>query len=139
LSTFCTDGVCCSSGPCGSCNSCAAAPGGRCSPVAAGPDPAGLCADQGSMSCGTNGLCDGAGKCALHVGNSCAAPGCSGSKLLGASTCDGAGNCTPTSTTDCTPYACAAGACNTGCALPGDCATGATCTPNPDGGQGACM
>jgi hypothetical protein len=42
------------------------------------------------------------------------------------------------SMTDCTPYTCGAGACNTGCAQDGDCATGNTCTPNPDGGPGAC-
>jgi hypothetical protein len=138
-SGHCTDGVCCSSGPCGSCKSCAVVAGGNCTPTAAGPDPAGVCADQGSGSCGTTGLCDGSGNCAHYpVGSGCAAAGCTGQTLLGASTCNALGNCTPLSMTDCTPYACGGGACNTGCAQSSDCATGYICTSNPDGGPGAC-
>ena len=145
LSTLCTDGVCCSSGPCGSCKSCAvvvAGSAGNCANVGTIPDPAGQCADQGAASCGTNGLCDGAGHCASYPANtSCAAAACqAGTAMLnGASTCDGAGHCTPTSMTNCTPFACAAAACDTGCAQAADCAAGFTCSPNPDGGPGACV
>jgi hypothetical protein len=107
--------------------------------VAPGPDPAGICTDQGSMTCGTNGLCDATGNCARYpTGTSCGTAGCSGSTLLGPSACDGLGTCTPMSMTDCTPYACAAGACESGCTQGSDCATGYTCSPNPDGGPGAC-
>ena len=142
LSTMCTDGVCCGSGPCGSCQACnVTGKAGSCAAAAAGPDPAGLCADQGAASCGTSGLCDGAGHCADYAaGTSCAPAGCKAgaATLAGASTCDGAGHCAPTSMTDCTPFACAAAACNTGCTQPADCAGGYTCSPNPDGGAGTC-
>ncbi len=38
-----------------------------------------VCTDQTAASCGTNGLCDGAGHCASYpVGTSCAAAGCHG-------------------------------------------------------------
>jgi hypothetical protein len=143
LSSFCTDGVCCTSGPCGSCRSCAVSGNvGTCTAVGTIMDPAHVCTDQGATSCGTTGLCDGAGHCADYAsGTACAPAGCqaSASILNAASTCDGAGNCTPVSTTSCTPYACAAGACNAGCAQPSDCASGYACLPSPDGGPGACV
>jgi hypothetical protein len=141
LSSFCTDGVCCSSGPCGSCRSCAVSGTGTCAPVGAVKDPAGVCVDQGTASCGTNGLCDGNGLCANYpVGLPCAPAGCQTTTLnAAAAACDGAGHCTPASTTDCTPYACVSAACNTSCALSTDCASGYACSPNPDGGPGTCV
>jgi hypothetical protein len=143
LSTYCTDGVCCSSGPCGSCHSCAVGAGaGNCAAVAPGPDPANVCKDQGSLSCGTTGLCDNGGKCALYPSSTmCAAGGCqSGTAILnGAASCDGAGHCPAPSMTDCTPFACAAGACNTSCAQPSDCANGYTCGASADGGPVTCV
>jgi hypothetical protein len=142
LNNFCTDGVCCSSGPCGKCKSCALGSGataGTCLPVGQVKDPAGICVDQGSTTCGTNGFCDGTGNCARYpMGTSCASAACSGATRLGASACDGVGNCTPMSMTNCAPYACVAAACNSSCAQAGDCATGYTCSI-PDGGPGACV
>jgi hypothetical protein len=143
LSTFCTEGVCCSSGPCGSCLSCAVSgKTGTCQPVGAVADPAHVCTDQGAASCGTNGLCDGAGHCASYaVGTSCASAVCQASapKLNAAATCDAAHHCTPASVTDCTPFACVSAACNTGCTVSTDCATGYACVQNPDGGPGTCL
>ena len=141
LSTFCTEGVCCSSGPCGSCLSCAVSgKAGTCQPVGTVADPAHVCTDQGAMSCGTTGLCDGAGHCASYpVGTACAAATCQASSLNAAATCNAAHHCTPASVTDCTPFACASAACNTGCTLSTDCATGFACVQNPDGGPGTCV
>ena len=128
------------SGPCGSCLSCAVSGTGNCDPVGLVKDPAGVCVDQGTASCGTNGFCDGNGHCANYAaGLSCAPAGCKTTTLNGASSCDGAGHCTPASTTDCTPYACVSAACNTSCTLSTDCAGGYSCAPNPDGGAGTCI
>jgi hypothetical protein len=41
-------------------------------------------------------------------------------------------------TTSCVPYACVSAACNGGCTVSTDCASGYSCTPNPDGGPGTC-
>jgi hypothetical protein len=143
LSTFCTDGVCCSSGPCGSCLSCAVSgKAGTCQPVGTILDPAHVCTDQTAATCGTNGLCDGAGHCATYpVGTACAAATCQASApiLNAAATCDTAHHCTPATTTSCSPYACASAACNTGCSVSTDCATGYACVANPDGGPGTCV
>jgi hypothetical protein len=142
LSTFCTDGVCCSSGPCGSCLSCAVTgKEGSCQPVAAmATDPAHVCTDQTAQSCGTTGLCDGAGHCAKYpVDTPCAPATCSAAILNAAATCDSAGHCTPASMTNCSPFACVSAACNTGCTVSTDCATGYTCAATPDGGPGTCV
>jgi hypothetical protein len=105
-------------------------------------DPAHVCIDQTAATCGTNGLCDGAGHCASYpVGTACGAASCQGSGTLlnPAPTCNAAHHCTTASATNCSPYVCAGAACKTGCTVSTDCATGYTCAPNPDGGSGACV
>jgi hypothetical protein len=70
----CVDGVCCLTGSCGSCQACnVAGSPGQCAPVPGGSaDPRGTCVDQGSESCGTTGICDGAGGCRTYdTGTSC--------------------------------------------------------------------
>ena len=63
-SGICVDGVCCEStcdGPCETCGE-----GGACVPEISGADPDDDCADEGQISCGQNGACDGNGACALY-------------------------------------------------------------------------
>ena len=141
LSNLCTDGVCCSTGPsCGSCNSCALNGHGTCSAVAAGgSDPAAICMDTGASSCGTTGVCDGAGNCASYPsGGTCAPASCPDGMSLTTSVC-AAGLCKP-STVNCAPFACdvANSACKTMCTADTDCASGSTCSGSP-GSPGTCQ
>src|SRR4029079_19588805 len=64
-SQICTEGVCCATACTGTCMSCAVVGSlGTCTAVPGGKgDPGGRCPDQGAASCGSNGLCDGAGAC----------------------------------------------------------------------------
>ncbi len=91
----------------------------------AGQDPQAACADQGAASCGTDGACDGSGKCEQYAaGTSCAPATCAGTTFTAARSCDGAGSCQTVTTVACVPYACnaAGNACNVSCAGNGDCA-----------------
>jgi hypothetical protein len=73
-SGHCVDGLCCEDTCEGSCHTCGATPG-KCTPVSAGgADPRGVCVDEGAATCGTNGLCDGAGACQHHPASACAPP-----------------------------------------------------------------
>src|SRR6185295_3684747 len=89
-SGFCADGVCCDgacNGPCRACNLTGKA--GACTPIAAGADPANECADAGAASCGTDGVCDGAGACRKYAqGTICLSGTCTGSTRKLAATCD---------------------------------------------------
>jgi hypothetical protein len=98
VSGYCAQGVCCNEacrGPCFSCN--LASTTGTCWPIEAGrPDPGASCVDQGPASCGTTGLCDGAGGCRRYDATTickrtCAADG----SAMTTSFCDGAGACGP--------------------------------------------
>lgn len=132
LSTFCIDGVCCGSACVGTCKSCAV-PGmvGTCSNTSAGTDPDNECADQGAMTCGTNGVCDGSGACQRYpAGTICAPSSCSGSTQTNADTCSGMGSCVDRGTLACSPYVCGATACKMSCAADSDCVTGAYCQMN---------
>jgi hypothetical protein len=63
-SGFCVDGVCCSSVCTGACLSCTVMGSvGQCIPAEIGTDPRDQCPDQGLGTCGTDGVCDGAGAC----------------------------------------------------------------------------
>ena len=99
LSNFCADGVCCNVAcrePCVSCNQVGTA--GICWPINANePDPHASCADTGAASCGSTGVCDGAGGCLRYnvttvCKRTCAADG----SALTTSYCDGQGACNPT-------------------------------------------
>ena len=132
-SGFCQQGVCCTSACTQTCQSCAVAgTAGTCSniPAASAPTPATQCTDTGAIGCGTNGLCDGTGKCQLYAtGTQCAGATCVGDTLTPVRTCDGAGTCKTVTSTLCDPYACgASGACNTTCTTGADCTSPASCT-----------
>ncbi len=129
LTTYCVDGVCCSSACTGVCKSCAIAGMlGTCSNSAAGTDADNECADQGAMTCGTTGVCDGAGACQKYPsGTICAPSSCSGSTQTNADNCNGMGTCVDRGTSLCSPYVCGATACKTSCAADSDCVSGAYC------------
>src|SRR3954467_11405570 len=77
-SNFCADGFCCENACLGKCMNCGLPSAlGRCVAVGANaPDPrvaakvtdaARICVDQGAISCGTNGKCDGSGGCQRYA------------------------------------------------------------------------
>jgi len=125
-SGICAQGTCCKTACTGSCLSCGLlGSAGTCASVPmGGSDPAGQCRDQGAPSCGTDGVCDGAGGCRLYAaGTECAAPTCpTGSTTATLSrTCDGAGNCRAGVMQSCAPYNCNGTACKAACTGNGDC------------------
>ena len=132
-SNYCQQGVCCNTGCAGTCMACnLATTMGTCSPIAPGQPPvvASQCPMMASTSCGTDGMCNGAGACRNYAaGTACGGPSCTGSTLSSARTCDGAGVCRPPTMNSCTPYTCAAAgtACRTTCAATSECVTGNTC------------
>ncbi|HVY37561.1 MAG TPA: hypothetical protein VHM31_06485 [Polyangia bacterium] len=129
-SGVCAQGTCCATKCDGICLSCGL-PGsaGACTYVPAGQDPLGQCADNGAATCGTDGLCDGAGTCRLYAsGTVCGADHCTGQTETTAARCDGVGDCVPSAPQGCAPYVCgASGSCMTSCATDADCAPGTTC------------
>jgi hypothetical protein len=127
----CAQGVCCATACGGACMSCALAGTlGACTPVPSGmPDPAGLCTDQGSASCGNNGKCQ-AGACQKYPkGTACGGASCpaGGSSFTAAGSCDGAGACATPKPSSCAPYTCGASACKASCATSADCVSGYSC------------
>jgi len=143
-SAICAQGVCCTAACSGTCKSCAIAGSeGRCIDVPDGADPMGQCADQGAMTCGTDGTCDGAGACRNYSGaTTCAAATCTGSMATPARTCNGAGTCLIGLPVSCAPYLCGGnGACRTNCTGDADCVApnvcmGTACVPPGTGGAG---
>jgi hypothetical protein len=110
-SNFCEQGVCCQTACTGICKSCALSNSrGVCSNIAAGnPDISARCSDQGAMSCGTDGFCDGKGACRLYgAGTICLGASCpkTQSTQTNARTCDGLGVCQAATTKACAPYLC---------------------------------
>jgi len=103
-----------------------------CLAIAAGKsDPHAVCKDSGAASCGKNGLCDGAGGCALYpAGVMCAAGNCRNATLVSPKRCDGKGACQTAPDVDCTPYRCdpSKTACYTSCVLTLQCSQHHTCT-----------
>ncbi|HEY5448391.1 MAG TPA: hypothetical protein VIQ54_06555 [Polyangia bacterium] len=131
-STFCAQGVCCSSTCTSSCRSCALSGSmGACTNVPTGvPDPSQTCVDRGTNSCNTNGKCEG-GTCQRYaVGTPCADATCPAgtTTLTRQSSCDGAGACVTPPATSCFPYRCGASVCNSICTADADCAPPAVCT-----------
>ncbi|MDC0743062.1 FG-GAP repeat protein [Polyangium mundeleinium] len=98
-SGFCTDGVCCDTLCEGTCVACVGASKGDgidgvCGPLAAGTDPDAECAELAPETCGTTGMCNGAGACERHPagttcddgdacteGDVCVEGGCAGESL----------------------------------------------------------
>jgi hypothetical protein len=125
----CTEGFCCKDASCGSCATCAlAGQQGTCKPVpAGGSDPAGVCLNMAVATCGTTGVCDGAGACATYAAGTTCMPSTCAASTLTAYTCGPANQCTP-HVTDCTPFACdGTAACKASCAGPSDCAATFVC------------
>ena len=79
-SGLCQQGVCCASTCSGTCASCALTGTlGTCTNIPAGTDPLNACTDATAATCGTDGTCDGSGKCRLYAaGTVCAAQSCTG-------------------------------------------------------------
>jgi hypothetical protein len=137
-SNRCADGVCCGAACTGSCLSCDQTGfEGMCLPVGAGKaDPHAVCKDAGATTCGRNGLCDGAGACALYPTTTvCTAGSCKGATLHNARKCDGKGVCAPATDTDCMSYRCdpSTTACFTSCVLTLQCSQKHVCS------QGTCQ
>jgi len=149
----CVDGVCCSTTSCSGCEACALplqAPGGTngvCSASLAGSDPHDDCPqDPGyPASCLADGNCNGQGACRTYAPNTvtCGGTSCTGDTATGL-LCNGAGACEMTPGTNCSPYTCAGGKCNSTCATDGDCAdatfycTAAHTCASKQGGGVAC-
>lgn len=129
---YCVDGVCCNTPCTGTCQACTGAKKGSglngiCGAIANATDPDSECTDQGALSCGTTGVCNGAGACAIYSsGTLCGTPVCSnGNRTTYA--CNGGGACLSTQTS-CAPYVCAsASACRTNCTLDSHCSANAYC------------
>ena len=143
LSGACVDGFCCNSPCVATCQACSAAKtgglNGSCASIPAGTDPDGECATQPAPSCGTTGVCNGAGACARYPASTVCYPAtCLGDTLANPEFCNGTGTCVASGSTSCVPYACAAGACKTACASDTDCAannfcSAGMCGPKPNG------
>jgi len=152
---FCVDGVCCNSSCTGTCQACSAVKkgggtDGTCGPIAVDTDPDNECTDQGVMSCGFNGTCNGAGACAKYAsGTVCVAGSCMGGVAVPNRTCNGSGTCQTVMSTSCGAYVCGATACLTSCTSDAECAATAYCSlPNcvpkkaagqPCGGNNECI
>jgi hypothetical protein len=110
----CTEGVCCSSGGCPSCQSCAVSGlEGACTNVpAGGNDPTGTCVDQGAATCQQNGKCDGAASCQLYDASTICLALCeSDGSALTSTFCDGSGTCGPVTSG---PISCPSNSCIAG-------------------------
>ncbi|MDI3292048.1 hypothetical protein [Polyangium sp. 15x6] len=132
-SGFCVDGVCCNAACGGACQACStlkkgSGANGVCGSIAVGTDPDSECLEQSASSCGTNGVCNGAGACQLYAaGTVCAASSCTGGTQTNADTCNGMGTCADGGTKACAPYVCGAGSCKQACVGDSDCAAGSAC------------
>ena len=111
---------------------------GRCTALRG---PAGQCLVADSSTCGSDGACDGAGKCRLWaLGTSCKPTTCMNATQTLAARCNGAGVCVNGTTQTCDPYQCGTGGnclsvCN-GANGNLDCTTGNTCTGMSCGKKG---
>jgi len=140
-SNFCVDGVCCDSACNGLCSACSIAKKGSgsdgvCGNVGPGTDPDNECAQQAQSTCGTTGVCDGAGACQLWAsGTVCAAQTCVAGVQTNAMTCNGVGGCNANGTVSCQPFVCNASgtSCLTSCISDTNCVPGYYC------GGGICV
>jgi hypothetical protein len=138
ISGFCTDGVCCGTGPCGTCQACNVNGLGSCAPLAAGTTaPSGQCAASGT--CGNTGTCNGSSACTKAATSvTCLAASCStsGATYTPTSFCSGGGSCSTPGAVSCSPYFCGTSGCKITCNnIDSDCISGDYCT----GAAGACL
>lgn len=141
-SDSCVGGVCCENACNGSCRSCLQAQTGKengvCANVQDGKDPRNDCEAKEAVTCGSTGMCDGAGSCKVWSNQTtCAAGSCTAEGAKSASMCDGKGVCTASAAQNCGQYGCAAGVCKTTCAGDGDCSQGIKCINSLCGGKRA--
>jgi len=129
---FCVDGVCCNSACTGSCLACGegmkedGSAAGTCGPAKKGSDPRDECTDEGPLTCGRTGTCDGKGACALYAsGTLCGTTACESNTAV-RNACDGAGVCARTAK-DCLAYKCIDAVCATTCTIDDDCGSNAYC------------
>jgi len=102
------DGVCCDK-DCTGCSACTkllnGQSDGQCLAVPAGQVGHNTCT-AANTTCGTTGMCDGAGKCQYGAKGTKCGSTCTGATLT-PKTCDGAGNCSAGTPTSCGLYVCA--------------------------------
>jgi hypothetical protein len=112
--THCTDGYCCTSGSCPSCQTCAF-PGmqGMCHVVGAGqPDPTPYCANLDTSICGTTGLCETNGSCQYRDGSTLCSTSCdTGTGNFTRTYCNSMGMCADNMTETCTSSMCDSNGC----------------------------
>lgn len=126
------ENVCCATACSGACQTClasrkAAGADGVCGNVKLDTDPRDSCSAAAASGCGTTGVCNGAGACALFAnGTECVAASCPTTTSMNpADACNGSGACVATAVVQCQRgYLCAAGACHTSCTVDGDCDAG---------------
>ncbi|HET6285045.1 MAG TPA: PA14 domain-containing protein [Polyangia bacterium] len=133
---FCVDGVCCDTACNGPCESCGAVGNeGVCRLLEAGTDPKDACPDDGAMTCGRDGMCDGAGACRLYGKSTVCRPGGCGGSSTFAAHCSGSGACVSAVLTSCYPYTCGSTtACRTMCTTATDCVSPSACFLGTCGG-----
>src|SRR5439155_25745877 len=103
---------------------------GTCAPARADTDPHNDCPQTDSRTCGTDGACDGAGKCRkFGTRTACgAAQSCADGMETPAGHCDGNGKCSADKPLACSPFACGTdGHCLGACQHDPDCAPGLFC------------
>ena len=137
----CADGVCCDTACDGVCMACTiektGSQTGQCSLTKSGVKHS-KCDTKAANSCGTNGMCNGAGKCSFWDStNECVAAACNAGDFVPAQKCSGAGACQAASPSKCGEYACTAQGCKTSCAVAGDCSAGVQCIGGKCGGKRA--
>ena len=134
----CADGVCCDTACGDACSACNLPENvGSCVAIARGqPSVHGGCAQQPATSCGTTGLCDGAGQCQLYDDTTiCGDASCEkgSNTFFPEARCDGRGSCAAAAAgLPCAPFMCkpdgkaCADRCGgaTDCVLPNLCSNG---------------
>jgi hypothetical protein len=140
------DGVCCDK-DCTGCSACTkllnGQTDGQCLAVPAGNAGHSTCT-AANTSCGTTGMCDGAGKCQYGAKGTKCGSTCTGATVT-PKTCDGAGNCNAGTPTSCGLYTCASTGdiCGTrkapgiACSAAADCDSG-VCADNLTGTSKIC-
>ena len=87
-----------------------------------------MCMNMAVSTCGTTGVCDGAGQCASYAPGTMCMPSTCAASTLTTYAFNGGHQCVPVMT-DCTPFACdGSSACKMSCVDSTDCAATFTCT-----------
>ena len=132
MSSWCVDTVCCANECTGACMTCNGTTPGVCVAAADGTNPRSACAMMAASSCGTTGVCNGAGACRYHpAGQACnSTPGCdaTNSSIVTMRACNGTGDCVASMSQSCNGYRCASATCGTTCSADSDCAATHFCS-----------